>query len=180
LVGYNGAEFPSKPEDLDGSLNRILGVKLADVPQVASTYPDDATRAAQIVGDIVFAEPARYLAGLHAAHGQPTYLYRFDVLSPSVRGRLKGTTHAQERQYVFDTLKTSPYATDGNDEVQARYAGAYWTNFAKTGDPNGSGLAAWPKYASAKDELLEFTNEGPAGKPSPHKDRWDAIGARYK
>ena len=60
--------------------------------------------AAQIVGDIIFGEPARYLAGLHAAHGQPTFLYRFDVISPSVQARWKGTAHAQERQYVFDTL----------------------------------------------------------------------------
>ena len=101
-------------------------------------------------------------------------------LSTSVRHRLKGTTHAQERQYVFDTLQTSPYATDDNDKVQAQYAGAYWTNFAKTGDPNGAGLPAWPRYSSATDQLLEFTNDGPVAKASPHKERWDGIEARYK
>jgi len=179
LVGYNSAEFPSKPENVDGSLTRILGIKTADMPQVTKTYPDPETLSAQIVGDIVFGEPARYLAGLHAAHGQPAWLYRFDVLSPSVRDRLKGTTHAQERQYVFDTLHTSPYATDANDKVQAQYAGAYWTAFAKTGDPNNAGSPAWPKYSTAKDELLEFTNNGPVAKPSPHKDRWEAIAERY-
>jgi para-nitrobenzyl esterase len=179
LVGYNSAEFPSQPKDLDGSLTRILGAKLADLPQVAATYPDEATRAAQIVGDIVFGEPARYLAGQHAAHGQSTYLYRFDVVSVSRRDRLKGTTHAQERQYVFDTLHTSPYPTDENDKAQAQFVGAYWAAFAKTGDPNTAGSPAWPKYSSAKDELLEFTNSGPIAKASPHKDRWDAIGARY-
>ena len=93
---------------------------------------------------------------------------------------LKGTTHAQERQYVFDTLKTSPYATDENDKVQAQYAVSYWTNFAKNGDPNGAGLPTWPRYSSASDQLLDFTNDGPVGKTSPHKERWDAIEARYK
>jgi para-nitrobenzyl esterase len=180
LVGYNSAEFPSKPEEVDGSLARILQTTSASLPQVTSTYPDKETMAAQIVGDIVFGEPARYLAGLHAAHGQPAYLYRFDVVSASVRGRLKGTTHAQERQYIFDTLHTSPYTTDENDKVQARHAVAYWTNFAKTGDPNGGGEPAWPRYASAKDELLEFTNTGPVAKPSPFKQRWEAIGARVQ
>lgn len=180
LVGYNSAEFPSKLEDVDGSLTRTLGAKSADLPNVTSTYPDRETMAAQIVGDIIFGEPARYLAGLHAAHGQPTFLYRFDVISPSVAGRWKGTAHAQERQYVFDTLHTSPFPTDDNDKVQAQHAVTYWTNFAKTGDPNGGSEPAWPRYSSARDELLEFTNNGPVGKVSPHKSRWEAIGARYK
>lgn len=179
MVGYNSAEFPATPENVDGSLTRILGTKTADLPQVTNTYPDKDTMAAQIVGDIVFGEPARYLAGLHAARGQPTWLYRFDVVSTSVRNRLKGTTHAQERQYVFDTLKTSPYPTDDNDKVQAQHAVTYWTNFAKTGDPNGAGQPAWPRYASSSDQLLEFTNDGPVAKPSPHKDRWAGIAARY-
>lgn len=179
LVGYNSAEFPSKYEDLDGSLTRTLGAKLADLPNVTKTYPDKDTMAAQLVGDIIFGEPARYLAGLHAGHGQPTYLYRFDVISPSVAGRWKGTAHAQERQYVFDTLHTSPFPTDANDQVQALHAVTYWTNFAKAGDPNGGGEPAWPRYAAASDQLLEFTNAGPVGKVSPHKERWDGIGARY-
>ena len=178
LVGYNSAEFPSKLEDVDGSLTRTLGAKAADLPNVTSTYPDKETMAAQIVGDIIFGEPARYLAGLHAAHGQPTYLYRFDVISPSVAGRWKGTAHAQERQYVFDTLHASPFPTDENDQVQALHAVTYWTNFAKAGNPNGAGEPEWPRY-DASDNLLEFTNAGPVGKASPHKARWDAIAGRY-
>jgi len=180
LVGYNAAEFPAKPEDLDASVARVSGAKLADLPALIATYPDKDDMAARVMGDIIFGEPARYLAGLHAATGQPTWLYRFDVLSPSVQGKYKGTPHAQERQYVFDTLHTSPYPTDANDQVQAEHAVTYWTNFAKTGDPNGAGEPKWPRYSAASDELLEFTNAGPMAKVSPHKARWDAIGARYQ
>lgn len=132
-----------------------------------------------VVGDIVFAEPARALAALHARNGQPSYLYRFNVISSSVRHRLRGTTHAQERQYVFDTLHASPYATDDNDKVQAQHAVTYWTNFAKTGDPNGAGQPAWPKYSAASDTLLEFANEGPAAKPTPFVERLKMIASRY-
>jgi len=180
LVGYNSAEFPAKLEDLDASLARTLRATQADLPQLVATYPDKDDMAARIMGDIIFAEPARYLAGLHSDRGQPTFLYRFDVVSSSVRDRYKGTPHAQERQYVFDTLHTSPYPADENDAAQADFVGAYWTNFARTGDPNGPGLPQWPRYYSvAGDQLLDFTNDGPVAKASPHKERWAAIKARY-
>ncbi len=180
LVGYNSAEFPSKPEDVDASLKRTLGATTADLPQLVATYPDKDDMAARIVGDIIFGEPARALAGIHSAVGQPTFLYRFDVLSPSVQSRFKGMPHAQERQYVFNTLHTSPWPTDANDQKQADYAIAYWVNFAKSGDPNGGGLPQWPTYSTTSDQLLDFTNAGPVAKVSPHKARWDAIAARYE
>jgi para-nitrobenzyl esterase len=34
---------------------------------------------------------------------------------------------------------------------------AYWTNFAKTGDPNGPGLPAWPGFDGRERKYLRFT-----------------------
>ena len=33
---------------------------------------------------------------------------------------------------------------------------AYWVNFAKKGDPNGSGLPKWAVTTATNDVLLEF------------------------
>ena len=42
LVGYNSAEFPAKPEDLDASLKGTIGATTADLPALTVTYPDKA------------------------------------------------------------------------------------------------------------------------------------------
>jgi len=40
----------------------------------------------------------------------------------------------------------------------------YWTNFAKTGDPNGGQLSAWPKFDAASRAYMQFTDAGPVAK----------------
>ena len=52
----------------------------------------------------------------------------------------------------------------------------YWVNFAKNGDPNGSGLPQWPSYNSRKDEIIEFQRDGSTvNTPYPTKARLDVI-----
>ena len=32
----------------------------------------------------------------------------------------------------------------------------YWTNFAKTGDPNGTNLPKWPAFSESKPQMLDI------------------------
>lgn len=53
---------------------------------------------------------------------------------------------------------------------------AYWTNFAKTGDPDGEGLPVWPLFNMQKEEILDIESDGkPVGKPDRRKARLDVI-----
>ena len=89
-----------------------------------------------------------------------------------------GAVHASDRQYVFQTLKESPWPTDARDAALAKTISAYWVAFAKTGDPNGQGRPHWPAYNS-KDQLINFTDDGPVAEVTPDAHALDAIAMSY-
>jgi para-nitrobenzyl esterase len=49
----------------------------------------------------------------------------------------------------------------------------YWTNFAKTGDPNGAGLPVWPKY-DADGSLIHLDATITSG-PDSLKPRYEFL-----
>ena len=89
-----------------------------------------------------------------------------------------GAGHGSEVNYVFNTLN-SRRATEEitTEEIElARIMNAYWTNFAKTGNPNGEDLPVWPIYNTHKEDILDIEPSGkPVGKPDPRKARFDVI-----
>jgi len=113
---------------------------------------------------------ARKAAGAIADKGVPVYEYRFSYVAESV-GQ-PGAQHATDIPFFFDTTaikygdKTTP-----RDVAMGKTISAYLANFAKTGDPNGSGLPAWPRYTRAADQLMDFSESGQA---VAQKDPWGA------
>lgn len=71
-------------------------------------------------------------------------------------------------------------STIEEDEL-ARIMNTYWTNFAKTGNPNGKGLPTWPLYDTKKEEILDVDLDGKVkSKPDPRKDRLNVIEKAFK
>ncbi len=179
IVGSNSRELPVPPSMIDTFFGGAGHMSAAEKARLADTYGGQQAFNDNVLSDIVFTEPAHYLAGLHAANGAPTWLYRFSILSPTAPKMLTGAPHASERQYVFNTLSTSPWPTVDADKPLAAGMSAYWADFAKRGDPNGDHRPTWPRYSAARDELLDFTNKGPVAEKTPRPDALKALAARY-
>jgi para-nitrobenzyl esterase len=137
-----------------------------------------ATLISRANDDFGQAEPARFAASAFAANGSPAYLYRFSYVQTAARERLRtGTPHGGEIAYVFGTLSAGRAGPPTPEDVAVvRMVQGYWVNFARTGDPNGPGLPAWPRHDPNKDLIFEFRPDGSAGAgPDPRKARLDVT-----
>jgi para-nitrobenzyl esterase len=117
---------------------------------------DLATLVSRANNDFGQAEPARFAADAFAANGSPVYRYRFSYVPAAMREQMRaGAPHGGEIAFVFGTLTARPGSTlSPEDQAVSRMAQSYWVNFAKTGDPNGAGLPAWPRHDPSKDSIF--------------------------
>jgi len=83
-----------------------------------------------------------------------TYLYHFTRKLPGGDGA--GAYHSSELWYVFQTVQRCWRELTGVDYDLSRAMVKYWSNFAKTGDPNGDRLPQWTPYTSACRGSMEL------------------------
>jgi para-nitrobenzyl esterase len=79
--------------------------------------------------------------------GSKVYVYYFDHPTPGRDREYYGAWHSSDLWYTFNSLRNEPGQRQWSpqDFELAEQASSLWANFVKTGDPNGSGLPAWPQ-----------------------------------
>ena len=51
----------------------------------------------------------------------------------------------------------------------------YWTNFAKTGNPNGGSLPQWPKFEPTVRAYIDLTASGPVVREGLRREACDLF-----
>jgi para-nitrobenzyl esterase len=116
----------------------------------------------------------------HTTANNPGYQFQFSRAAPG-REAL-GAPHGSEVPYVFGTLgraATAPKYNATDQQISAAMQ-EYWTNFAKTGDPNGGKLPRWPKFDPAARGYLDFTDAGPVAKEGLRRNVCDLFTENLK
>ncbi len=161
LTGYNSDEgtlfFPDDPQpsvweddmarggpEMVAALNEHYPGQGETLAELYGLNENFLTGGEQMMGDEIFGVNIRFAAEANAAAGAPSYVYHFSRTPPSEKQTL-GAFHAAEIPFVFDSSEPILGLSD-DDEALTDILVTAWTNFAKTGNPNGGDLPEWPEY----------------------------------
>jgi para-nitrobenzyl esterase len=105
------------------------------------------------------------------------YTYYFDRSIPWPEHPEFGAFHSGELPYMFNNLHLLDRPWEAIDHTIADQMSSYWTNFAKTGDPNGPDLPVWQPFNASEATTMQLgTRMGPLPVASPEKlPFWEEV-----
>ena len=146
-IGYygNGPAPAVTLKDYHKTMQEICG---AEATECQKLYPagNDQQAAAAIRSALQDrARVSLYKWGVRQTSLSPrVYTYYFNQRIPWPQHPDYGVFHSSELPYVFDNLHLLDRPWQSADRRVEDATSSYWTDFAKTGNPNGEGLPEWP------------------------------------
>lgn len=92
----------------------------------------------------------------------------------------RGAYHSADIEYVFQTLDSKHLPWTDDDRKLSDIISSYWSNFAKSGNPNGPGLPEWPTYGQTKFDVMHLyysskNNAVPKAEPDAHRAQYELL-----
>jgi para-nitrobenzyl esterase len=184
MAGWNrdeGSFYAMRPVTAEQFKGMIGGLFKERAGEFLKLYPAEtdaqALRSAIDYGSDNFIAFAtwKWIEAHRKTGESPVYRYHLELAAPPSKYH-PGTFayHSDDIEYVFGTLDTRPGAVwRPEDRRLSEQMMSYWTNFAKTSDPNGPGLSPWPKYDSA-DSLIHLDSAITSG-PDTLRPRYEFL-----
>lgn len=173
LVGYNSDEGLSfsrekTPAEFIANVQKRYG-PFAD--KLLAVYPVATDRvpktARDLMRDAAFGWQTWAWATLQARTGKSKiFYYYFDQHREHAAGSPEadhGTPHGVDVPYVFQTLDPKDPKLTPADFAISETMSTYWTNFARHGNPNGTGVLPWPEFTEGNRQVMYFHNEAHVG-----------------
>jgi para-nitrobenzyl esterase len=191
LAGWNadegsyGSIFHGQEPTVDNyvaSLHKMFGDE-ADALVKAYPAANDAQAkesAQDLAGDQFIAYSTwKWLEAQGAIGNSKLFRYRFEDAPPAdptnPKSASRGAYHSAEIEFVFEALKSKKLPWRSQDEKLSDMIATYWSNFAKTGDPNGAGLAKWPQYSKQDGYQVMHLDASPHAAPDKLRTRYQTL-----
>ncbi|HEY0785596.1 MAG TPA: carboxylesterase family protein [Acidobacteriaceae bacterium] len=189
ITPTGGASAPAAGVDAPGDLARLKETAEKDFGPRASEFlaAFPATSDAEALTRLQEYAAAKFIAygtwswlEAQATYSKsPAYRYRFDLVpppDPARPGRF-GVFHSDDIEYVFGNLDSRKgIAWRPEDYAMSEQMMTYWTNFARTGDPNGGGkqgaLPRWPVYNAASGSRVMYLNQTSVAEKDATRDEF--------
>ncbi|XP_074412303.1 bile salt-activated lipase [Zonotrichia albicollis] len=115
--------------------------------------------------DYIFLIPTQVALDLHLQNAKSGKTYSYVFSEPSrmpVYPRWVGADHADDLQYVFGKPFATPLGYWPKHRTLSKAMIAYWTNFARSGDPNvghSDVPVSWPAYTDKSKYYLDINHK---------------------
>ncbi|XP_054140474.1 bile salt-activated lipase-like [Melozone crissalis] len=115
--------------------------------------------------DYIFLIPTQVALDLHLQNAKSGKTYSYVFSEPSrmpVYPRWVGADHADDLQYVFGKPFATPLGYRPKHRTLSKAMIAYWTNFARSGDPNighSDVPVSWPAYTDKSKYYLDINHK---------------------